>query len=86
MTDFDRCFLTIFLETFARNVLYGMANAPRIVGKFARKRTSDAICRVGGGRPARQPDPLDRAFALLDPLLACSAVVVDSDAPAGRLG
>jgi hypothetical protein len=27
-----------------------------------------------------------RAFALLDSLLACSAFVVDSDAPAGRLG
>jgi hypothetical protein len=31
--------------------------------------------RVGGERPARQPRPLDRAFALLDPLLARPALV-----------
>src|SRR5262249_28962237 len=33
--------------------------------------------RVGGGRSARQSRPLDRAFALLDPLLARPALVVE---------
>ena len=40
--------------------------------------------RVGGERPARQPRPLDRALALLDPLLARAALVVEGDDPLGR--
>ena len=40
--------------------------------------------RVGGERPARQPCPLDRAFALFDPLLACSALVVEGNNALGR--
>ena len=39
---------------------------------------------VGGERPARQPRPLDRALALLDPLLARAALVVEGDDPLGR--
>src|SRR5215472_7599734 len=35
--------------------------------------------RVGGERSARQSRPLDRAFALLDPLLARPALVVESN-------
>jgi hypothetical protein len=41
--------------------------------------------RVGGERLARQSRPLDRAFAVLDPLLARSALVVESTRSAGRL-
>src|SRR5262245_54827787 len=40
--------------------------------------------RVGGERSARQSRPLDRAFALLDPLLAGSALVVESNDALGR--
>src|SRR5262245_3234362 len=39
---------------------------------------------VGRERPARQPRPLDRAFALLDPLLARATLVVDRDDALGR--
>src|SRR5262249_14056110 len=35
--------------------------------------------RIGGERSARQSRPLDRAFALLDPLLARPALVVESN-------
>ena len=40
--------------------------------------------RVGGERSARQSRPLDRAFALLDPLLARPALVVESNYALGR--
>src|SRR6516165_2606212 len=40
--------------------------------------------RVGGERSARQPRPLDRALALLDPLLACPALVVEDNNALGR--
>src|SRR5258708_16964299 len=40
--------------------------------------------RVGGERSARQSRPLDRAFALLDPLLARAALVVERDHALGR--
>src|SRR5262249_54152702 len=40
--------------------------------------------RVGGERSARQTRPLDRAFALLDPLLARPALVVESNDALGR--
>src|SRR5258705_9288552 len=39
---------------------------------------------VGCERPASQPCPLDRALALLDPLLACATLVVERDDPLGR--
>jgi hypothetical protein len=41
--------------------------------------------RIGGERSARQSRPLDRAFALLDPLLARPALVVESNDALGRL-
>ena len=37
--------------------------------------------RVGGERSARQSRPLDRAFALLDPLLCRAALIVEGDDP-----
>src|SRR5262249_32810922 len=40
--------------------------------------------RIGGERSARQSRPLDRAFALLDPLLARPALVVERDHALGR--
>src|SRR5262245_62807704 len=40
--------------------------------------------RVGGERSARQSRPLDRAFALLDRLLAHPALVVESNDALGR--
>src|SRR5262249_25371096 len=40
--------------------------------------------RVGGERSARQSRPLDRAFALLDPLLARPTLVVESNDALGR--
>src|SRR5215831_17866049 len=40
--------------------------------------------RVGGERSARQSRPLDRAFALLDPMLARPALVVESNDALGR--
>jgi len=40
--------------------------------------------RIGGERSARQSRPLDRAFALLDPLLARPALVVESNDALGR--
>src|SRR6516164_9027531 len=39
---------------------------------------------VGRERPARQPRPLDRALAFLDPLLASAALVVEGDDPLRR--
>src|SRR5262245_5556893 len=39
---------------------------------------------IGGERSARQSRPLDRAFALLDPLLARPALVVESNDALGR--
>jgi hypothetical protein len=39
---------------------------------------------VGRERPARQPRPLDRAIAFLDPLLCRAALVVEGDDPRGR--
>src|SRR5262249_30747139 len=41
--------------------------------------------RVCGERSARQSRPLDRAFALLDPLLARPALVVESNDALGRV-
>src|SRR5262245_66003925 len=40
--------------------------------------------RVGGERSARQSRPLDRAFALLDPLFARTALVVERNDALGR--
>src|SRR5262249_49256047 len=40
--------------------------------------------RVSGERSTRQSRPLDRAFALLDPLLARPALVVESNDALGR--
>src|SRR5262245_35520897 len=40
--------------------------------------------RVGGERPARQPRPLDRTLAFLDPLLSRAALVVEGDDALGR--
>src|SRR6476620_1921669 len=42
--------------------------------------------RVSVERSARQSRPLDRAFALLDPLLARPALVVESNDALGRAG
>ena len=39
---------------------------------------------VGRERSARQPRPLDRTFAFLDPLLARAALVLEVDDPLGR--
>jgi hypothetical protein len=39
---------------------------------------------VGRERSARQPRPLDRVLALLDPLLARSALVVEGNDALGR--
>jgi hypothetical protein len=39
---------------------------------------------VGGERSARQPRPLDRTLAFLDPLLGRAALVVEGDDPFGR--
>src|SRR6516164_638896 len=38
---------------------------------------------VGRERPARQPCPLDRALAFLDPLFARPALIVEDDDPLG---
>src|SRR5262245_49449669 len=38
---------------------------------------------VGRERPARQPCPLDRALAFLDPLFARPALIVEGDDPLG---
>ena len=40
--------------------------------------------RVGGEHPARQPRPLDRPLAFLDPLLGSAGLVVEGDDPFGR--
>ena len=39
---------------------------------------------VGRERPARQPCPLDRALAFLDPLFARPALVIERNDPLGR--
>jgi hypothetical protein len=39
---------------------------------------------VGRERSARQPCPLDRALAFLDPLFARPALIVKGDDPVGR--
>src|SRR6266511_573612 len=39
---------------------------------------------IGRERPARQPCPLDRALAFLDPLFARPALIVEGDDPVGR--
>ena len=54
----------------------GRRQRPQEVGEVASKRMKLKPHRVCGKRSARQPRPLDRAFALLDPLLARPALVV----------
>ena len=39
---------------------------------------------IGSERPARQPRPLDRALAFLDPLLGRAAPIVEGENPLGR--
>jgi hypothetical protein len=41
---------------------------------------------IGSERLARQPRPLDRAPAFLDPLLGRAALIVEGDNPLGRAG
>ena len=78
----------LLLQARQRPVLdrFGRRQRAQEIAEIVGQRMKLKANRVGSERPARQPRPLDRAFALLDPLLACSAFVVDSNAPAGRLG
>src|SRR5262244_3950896 len=62
----------------------GRRQRPQEIAEVVGERMKLEPHRVGGERSARQPRPLDRAFALLDPLLARPALVVESDHALGR--
>jgi hypothetical protein len=78
----------LFLEAGQRPVLDRLGCRQRaqevaeIVGESVKLKSNG----IGNERPARQPRPLDRALAFLDPLLASSALVVERDDPLGRAG
>src|SRR5262245_47615579 len=57
---------------------------PQEVGEVVGKRMKLKPHRVCGKVPARQPPPLDRALAFLDPLLARPALVVEGNDALGR--
>src|SRR5262245_34695559 len=60
----------------------GVARAEK-VAKIVGERMKLEPHGVGRERPARQPCPLDRALAFLDPLFARPALVVEGDDPLG---
>jgi hypothetical protein len=62
----------------------GRRYRPQEVGEVVRKRMKLKPHRVGRERSGRQSRPIDRAFALLDPLLARPALVVESNDALGR--
>ena len=75
--DFDQ----LFLQTRQRPVLDRLRRRQRAqeIAEVIGERMKLQPHRVGGERPARQSRPLDRTFALLDPLLARAALVVVRD-------
>jgi hypothetical protein len=76
-----------FLQTRQRPVLDRLRRRQRaqeiaeIVGERVKLEEPH---RVGGERSARQSRPLDRAFALLDPLLGRPALVLECNDALGR--
>jgi hypothetical protein len=62
----------------------GQGQRSHEVGEIIGQRVQLKTHRVRDERAARQPRPLDRALALLDPLLARPALVVEGDDPLGR--
>ena len=66
------------LDRFRR--CQGAQKIAEIVGERMKLEPND----IGSERPARQPRPLDRALAFLNPLFACAALVVEAERSAGR--
>ena len=73
-TDLDQ----LLLEGGQRPILDRLRRRQRAqeIAEVVGERMKLEPYRVGGERSARQSRPLDRAFALLDPLLARPALVV----------
>src|SRR5256884_5220907 len=76
----------LFLQTRQRPILDRLRRRQRAqeIAEIVGERMKLEPHRVGGERSARQSRPLDRAFALLDPLLARPALVVESNDALGR--
>src|SRR5215472_13223333 len=62
----------------------GVASVRRKIAEVVGERMKLEPHRIGGERSARQSRPFDRAFALLDPLLARPALVVEGNGALGR--
>jgi phosphoglycolate phosphatase-like HAD superfamily hydrolase len=71
----------LLLQARQRPVPYRLGRRQRAqeIAEVVGERTQLKTNRVGGEESARQPRPADRARALLDPLLASSALVVEGD-------
>src|SRR5262249_52354202 len=71
----------LVLQTRQRSILDRLRRRQRAqeIAEVIGERMKLEPHRVGGERSARQSRPLDRAFALLDPLLARPALVVESN-------
>jgi len=76
----------LFLQTRQRPVFDRLRRRQRAqeIAEVVGERMKLEPHRVGGERSARQSRPLDRAFALLDPLLARPALVVERNGALGR--
>src|SRR5258705_12355515 len=76
----------LFLQTRQRPVHDRLRRRQRAqeIAEVVGERMKLEPYRVGGERSARQSRPLDRAFALLDPLFARPALVVESNDALGR--
>src|SRR5262249_41468845 len=78
----------LVLQTRQRPVLDRLRRRQRAqeIAEIVGERMKLEPHRVGGKRSARQPRPLDRPFALFDPLLARPALVVEGNDALGRAG
>ena len=73
----------LFLQARQRPILDRLWRRQRAqkITKIVGQRMKLKSNRVGGEGPTREPCPLDRALALLDPLLACPALVLEHGKP-----
>jgi hypothetical protein len=64
----------------------GVASVRKEIAEIVGERVKLKPHGIGSERLARQPRPLDRALAFLDPLLAGAALIEEDDNPLGRAG
>jgi len=67
-----------------RSTASGHRQRPHEVAEIVRERVKLKPHGVGGKRATRQPRPLDRCLALLDPLLRSAALIVEGHHVLGR--